>query len=88
MVPLPQQEALSGGKYREMGYDVVCTHGNPYGDPAVISANAAKFRGCRAVVLHCMGYNRDHKRLVEEASGCLVLEANAVMAHLGRELLS
>ena len=87
MVPLREQESLSGGKYRDMGYDVVCGHGNPYGSREEILASAERFRGCAAVVLHCMGYVREHRDLVAGISGTRVLEANAVMGHLACELL-
>lgn len=87
LVPLAEQEALSGGKYRDMGYDVVCGHGNPYGDMKELAENARVFRGCFAVVMHCMGYGREHRRVVAEASGALMLEANAVMGRMAGELL-
>lgn len=87
LVPLAEQEALSGGKYRDMGYEVVCGHGNPYGSMKELAENARVFRGCFAVVMHCMGYGREHRQLVAEASGTLVLEANAVMGRMAGELL-
>lgn len=87
LVPLPEQEALSGGKYRDMGYEVVCGHANPYGSREELLACAGKFRGCAAVVMHCMGYVREHRDIVVRAANVPVLEANAVMGHLACELL-
>ena len=87
LVPLKEQEALSGGKYRAMGYEVVCGHANPYGSREELSACAETFRGCAAVVLHCMGYLREHRDIVARTGNVPVLEANAVMGHLACELL-
>ena len=86
LVPLPEQEAFSGGKFRDMGFDVVTAHANPYGSLDDVRAAAAAFRDRDVVVLHCMGYNGDHKRVVREACGRATLQANALMARLAAEV--
>ena len=86
LVPLPEQEAFSGGKFRDMGFDVVTAHANPYGSLDDVRAAAAAFRDRDVVVLHCMGYNGDHKRVVREACGRPTLQANALMARLAAEV--
>lgn len=86
LVPLPEQEALSGGKFRDMGFDVVTAHGNPYGPLADVRAAAAAFRDRDVVVLHCMGFNNGHKKAVREACGRPVLQANALIARLAAEV--
>lgn len=86
LVPLPEQEAFSGGKFRDMGFDVVTAHANPYGSLDDVRAAAAAFRDRDVVVLHCMGYNGDHKRVVREACGRPTSQANALMARLAAEV--
>ena len=86
LVPLPEQEAFSGGKFRDMGFDVVTAHANPYGSLDDVRAAAAAFGDRDVVVLHCMGYNGDHKRVVSEACGRPTLQANALMARLAAEV--
>lgn len=86
LVPLPAQEALSGGKFRNMGFDVVMAHANPYGPLEDVRAAAAAFRDRDVVVLHCMGFNGGHKKAVRESCGRPVLQANALMARLAAEV--
>ena len=70
----------------DMGFDVVTAHANPYGSLDDVRAAAAAFRDRDVVVLHCMGYNGDHKRVVREACGRPTLQANALMARLAAEV--
>ena len=86
LVPLPEQEAFSGGKFRDMGFDVVTAHANPYGSLDDVRVAAAAFRDRDVVVLHCMGYNGDHKRVVREACGRPTLQPNPLIARLVAEL--
>ena len=50
LVPLPEQEAFSGGKFRDMGFDVVTAHANPYGSLDDVRAAGAAFRDRNVVV--------------------------------------
>ncbi len=88
LVPLESQEAFSGRKFSDMGYDVVTAHASPYGSMSDLEKAAATFRGCCAVVLHCMGYVRSHRRAVADISGAMVLESNALVGHVCSELLA
>ena len=88
LVPLASQEAFSGRKFFDMGYDAVTAHASPYGSMEEIEKAASAFRGCFAVILHCMGYVRRHRKAVAEISGAMVLEANALVGHMCSELLS
>lgn len=88
LVPLASQEAFTGRKFEDMGYEVVTAHASPYGDRAELERAAVTLRGCGAVVLHCMGYTREHREFIAQASGAMVLQSSALVGHVCAELLS
>ena len=88
LVPLPSQETFTGKKFEDMGYEVVTAHASPYGGMAELERAAVRLRGCGSVVLHCMGYTREHRELVARASGAMVLQSSALVGHVCAELLS
>ena len=88
LVPLASQEAFTGRKFEDMGYEVVTAHASPYGDRAELERAAVTLRGCGAVVLHCMGYTREHREVIAQASGAMVLQSSALVGHVCAELLS
>ena len=88
LVPLASQEAFTGKKFEDMGYEVVTANASPYGDMAELERAAAGLRGCGSVVLHCMGYTREHRALVARLSGAMVLQSNALVGHVCAELLT
>lgn len=90
MVPLPEQAASEGAKWKGLARPPIYGTATPYNDDLDALAEAARglrARGAELLVLDCMGYTERHRACVRSASGLPTLLSNAVMARLSAELI-
>lgn len=89
MVPLPVQADLLMRKWDKVDTKRTVAAATPYGDPDEILRSAAEFAESRpdVVVMDCMGYTGEHKRLVRAATGKPVILAASAVARVVGELL-
>jgi protein AroM len=90
VVPLPEQEEVLGRSLKKVTPRIKTVSASPYG--VIESLEAAAERLAREepdlVVMHCMGYNRDHRRIFRRATGKPVVVANSIVARTVSELLA
>ncbi|NDL63364.1 AroM family protein [Acerihabitans arboris] len=90
LVPLPEQMASEGAKWRALARPPVYAAASPYGSSAAqLTAAALELKAQRAdvIVMDCMGYTEHHRRIVREATGLPVILSNALLARLLAALL-
>ncbi len=89
LCPDPAQVASVRSKWRGRGVDVVGVWAaSPYVEREAAAARAARaIRGADAVVLDCMGYDRQTKAVVEGASGLRAFLARQVVGRLAGLML-
>lgn len=90
LVPLPAQMASEAAKWRALARAPVYAAASPYAaTPEQLTAAALelKAQGAEAIVLDCMGYTEQHRRIVGEATGLPVILSNALLARLLAALL-
>ena len=61
------------------GVEIVGTWSSPYGDQRFAEA-AGEVRDCDVIVMHCMGYDDNHRATVREVTGKPVLLAQRMLA--------
>ena len=61
------------------GVEITGTWSSPYGDQRFAEA-AAEVKDCDVIVMHCMGYDDDHRAIVREVAGKPVLLAQRMLA--------
>jgi protein AroM len=89
VVPLPEQAAQIRGKLLHITPNVVVVSASPYAADGSIKGAAEQLRrhDPDLVVLHCMGFNREHRRLVRQITGKPAIVANSIVARTVAELL-
>lgn len=76
----------SYGEEVEVVYDAA----SPYGPESQVEAMAERIakKNVDLVFLNCMGFNSRHKRIVKEKTGKPVIQSNALIARVMKELIS
>jgi len=89
VVPLPEQEAQMRGDLLHITPNVTAVSASPYAADGSINGAAEKLHrhGPDLVVLHCMGFNREHRRIIRQVTGKPVIVANSMVARTVAELL-
>jgi protein AroM len=90
MLPSPDQAASMENKWRKTGLDVVMDAASPYtGVEADFRAAARRLaaRDVDLIVLDCIGYNTEMKRIVREESGKPVILPRTLLGRICGELL-
>jgi protein AroM len=89
-VPLPEQIKQAKEKLSEITPKLHVVSASPYGPPDEIRQAAEILCEKRVdlVVLHCMGFSADHRKMVREVTRKPVLVANAIVARTVAELLA
>lgn len=88
LVPLPEQVAEGERRWKQVSTRVIAKAISPYskGDFSSVG-RLLRAAGAEFVVMDCMGYRIEHKKLVAEASGLPTLLAATAVARVVRELL-
>lgn len=89
IVPLEEQKETMNSKYEPYGLYPVYGVASPYiFDPGDFQAAAAGLKGkADILLLDCMGYTEEARRLMAEASGLPVILSNAIMAKIVSEMI-
>jgi len=88
LVPDPRQVGVIAERWSRVSEDVVVESFSPYtGSPAALPEVAKRFRDRDLVVLDCIGYGLEVKRVVMEVTGRPVIAPRTIMARVIRELL-
>ncbi|WP_413723034.1 AroM family protein [Sodalis sp. RH23] len=90
LVPLPEQMASEGAKWRALARPPVYAAASPYNSTPqqlTAAALALKTQAADVIVMDCMGYTEQHRRIVREATGLPVILSNALLARLLAALL-
>lgn len=86
LIPLIKQEDSLKKKW--VNVSVVAQSANPYqkDDDFITPALKLKELGATLIVLDCMGYTEEHKRIVKEATGLPVILSRSIVARVAAEL--
>jgi protein AroM len=89
LVPLPEQIETAKRSLSHITTHIVAVSASPYGPKNEIlsAAKALKAENIDLVVMHCMGFTRDHKKILREVTGKPVLLANSIVARTVAELI-
>jgi protein AroM len=88
LVPDPRQVPVVGRRWLRVSEDVVVESFSPYtGSLAALPEVVRRFQDRDLVVLDCIGYGLEVKRLVMELTGRPVVAPRTIMARVIRELL-
>jgi len=88
LVPDPRQVGVVAERWSRVSEDVVVESFSPYtGNPTALPGVARRFRDRDLVVLDCIGYGLEVKRIVMEVAGKPVIAPRTIMARVIRELL-
>jgi len=89
VVPLPEQEAQIRGELLHITPNVVAVSASPYAADGSIKGAAEQLNrhDPDLVVLHCMGFNREHRRAIRQITGKPAIVANSIVARTVTELL-
>lgn len=90
LVPLPAQMASEGAKWRALARAPVYAAASPYSatqEQLTAAALELKAQGSDVIVMDCMGYTEQHRRIVREATALPVILSNALLARLLAALL-
>jgi protein AroM len=90
VVPLPEQIGQAKGKLSEITPKLHVVSASPYGPQDEIRQAAESLYEKRVdlVVLHCMGFSADHRKMVRDITQRPVLVANTIVARTVTELLA
>ena len=85
----PEQEAEIREQLIHITPNVVTVSASPYaGDTGIrVAAEQLNRHDPDLVVLHCMGFNREHRRIFRKITGMPVIVANSMVARTVAELL-
>lgn len=88
-VPLPEQRETAKQKLFYITPRIFAVSASPYSpmDETIKAAEALKAENIDLVVMHCMGYTKNHKKVVKEVTGKPVLLANSIVARTAAELI-
>lgn len=85
IVPLPEQKETLKQKWD--GITVLVESASPYADDDFIApAKALRKAGASMIVLDCMGYTEEHRKIVQEASNLPVILSRSIVARVAAEL--
>lgn len=86
LIPLIKQEDSLKKKW--VNVSVVVQSANPYqkDDDFITPALKLKELGATLIVLDCMGYTEEHKRIVKQATGLPVILSRSIVARVAAEL--
>jgi protein AroM len=89
VVPLQEQEAPIREALLHITPNVVTVSASPYAADGRIKEAAEQLRrqDPDLVVLHCMGFNREHRRVIRQVTGKPAIVANSMVARTVAELL-
>ena len=88
LVPDPRQVGVVAERWSKVSRDVVVESFSPYtGSPTALPEVARRFRDRDLVVLDCIGYGLEVKRVVMEMTGRPVIAPRTIMARVIRELI-
>ncbi|WP_413733472.1 AroM family protein [Sodalis sp. RH21] len=85
LVPLAEQMTSEGAKWRSLQQPPCYAAASPYNSTEQqLGAAALELKAQRAevIVMDCMGYTEQHRRIVHEATGLPVILSNALLARL------
>jgi len=91
-VVVPSSDQVEGVRERwsVAGRELAVVGASPYGRMEALRA-AASALGRRApelIVMDCMGFGLEHRRIVQQATGCPVIQASGLVGRVVSELLS
>jgi protein AroM len=89
LVPLPEQREIAKRTLSYITPHIAVASVSPYGpmEEFIKAAEFLKAENIDLVVMHCMGYTRDHRKVVKELTGKPVLLANSIVARTAAELI-
>ncbi|MCL4459427.1 MAG: AroM family protein [Chloroflexi bacterium] len=89
MVPLPEQIGYARSQWETLEASLAFIACSPYTDEQAVAAAARELakQSLDLVVMDCMGYTLNHKRIVVEVTQRPVLLATSVLARITGELL-
>ena len=89
VVPLPEQEAQIREELLHITPNVVAVSASPYAADGTLKEAAEQLNrhAPDLVVLHCMGFNREHRRIIRQITGKPTIVANSMVARTVAELL-
>ena len=89
MVPLPEQVESARKEFSYLTPHIVVVSASPYKPREEMLQAAETLREGKVdlVIMHCMGYTKEHKRIIREITGKPALQANTMVAHTVAELL-
>jgi len=89
MVPLPEQEEDLRRSLQHITPRIKAVSASPYASEQALILATERLAGedPDLVVLHCMGYNQEHRRIVRQTTGRPVIVANSIVARTVAELL-
>ncbi|MCZ8515118.1 AroM family protein [Paenibacillus filicis] len=89
LVPLEEQKESLRSKYEPHGFDPVFAVASPYKNDEIDFRKAAQELKDQAdlLLLDCMGYTEEARRLLAEATGLPAVLSNAIMAKLVSEMI-
>jgi protein AroM len=89
VVPLPEQMAGAGRKQSHVTPAITVVSASPYGPLSETQEAAEQLakQGVDLVVLHCMGFSDEHRRIMRQTTGKPVLVANSMVARTLAEIL-
>ncbi len=89
LVPEPEQVEQMARKWQAPGRQVIVATGSPYKSIADVERGARRLceLNPQLVVLDCMGYRVEHKRLVADMVSCPVILSNTAVARMLAEIL-
>lgn len=90
VLPLQEQVKEQHVKWKHLPTTSIYAVANPYQTDDDRLAHAAfelKSAGATVILLDCMGYNNNHKTIVQQASGLPVILSNQLVAKLAAEFL-
>ncbi len=89
VVPLREQGEQARQNLSHVTPHITAVNASPYGslDEVARAAGILKEGNVDVVVMHCMGFTNDHRRVMRELTGKPVILANSLVARITGELL-
>jgi len=89
VVPLEEQAEHARQNLYHITPNITVVNASPYGsgNPVQRAAEVLKNKDIDLVVMHCMGFTKDHRKVMRELTGKPVILANSIVARTIGELL-
>lgn len=89
LVPIYEQEIWARENFAHITHRITVTTASPYGDRSGMfcAGQVLKEANCDLIVMYCMGYTQESKRLIRSITGKPVILANSLAARTIGELL-